>query len=257
MLQPLLGDGFVPFGALLIPQGRFHIAHMRLDSRTRRHGVPGLQRLVDDPMLLKQGLAGCALPEHDLTVVEHALAQKLEHGAHHVQHHDVVARLDDCHVEAGIQLRLFLGGAARVKLFHLPEDRIDDLQVGIRGKARGPLCRQPFHIPPEGDVVEHGLFMGCKQLYQRIRKGRAKHIGNKDARPGPACEQAALLQFLERAPLWADERRIELATLAEPLTGATGVEGLRRLCGMALWLQDPEDKSGSPPPLKGAAMFRS
>lgn len=70
-------------------------------------------------------------------------------------------------------------------------------------------------------------------------------------------EQAALLQFLERAPLWAEERRIELASLAQPLTQASGVEGLRRLCGMALWLQEPEDKRGTPPPLKGAAMFRS
>lgn len=70
-------------------------------------------------------------------------------------------------------------------------------------------------------------------------------------------EQAALLQFLERAPLWADERRIELATLAQPLTGAVGVEGLRRLCGMALWLQDPEEKSTTPPALKGARLFHS
>ncbi len=70
-------------------------------------------------------------------------------------------------------------------------------------------------------------------------------------------EQAALLQFLERAPLWADERRIELSALAQPLTQAVGTEGLRRLCGMAMWLQDPEDKRGTPPPLKGAALYRS
>lgn len=70
-------------------------------------------------------------------------------------------------------------------------------------------------------------------------------------------EQAALLQFLERAPLWADERRIELSAIAQPLTQAVGVEGLRRLCGMAMWLQDPEDKRGTPPSLKGAASFRS
>ncbi len=70
-------------------------------------------------------------------------------------------------------------------------------------------------------------------------------------------EQAALLQFMERAPLWADERRIELSSLAEPLTKAAGMEGLRRLCGMALWLQEPEDKRGTPPPLKGAPLFRS
>ena len=70
-------------------------------------------------------------------------------------------------------------------------------------------------------------------------------------------EQAALLQFLERAPLWADERRIELATLVQPLTQAGGTEGLRRLCGMAMWLQEPEEKRPAPPSLKGAALFRS
>lgn len=70
-------------------------------------------------------------------------------------------------------------------------------------------------------------------------------------------EQAALLQFIERAPLWADERRLELAALAHPLTNAPGTEGLRRLCGMALWLQDPEEKRPTPPPLKGAAFTRS
>ncbi len=52
-------------------------------------------------------------------------------------------------------------------------------------------------------------------------------------------EQAALHQFIERAPLWSDERRLELSALVEPLTQAQGQEGLRRLVGMALWLQDP------------------
>ncbi|WP_395740823.1 RDD family protein [Prosthecobacter sp.] len=70
-------------------------------------------------------------------------------------------------------------------------------------------------------------------------------------------EQAALLQFLERAPLWADERRIELSSLAQPLTHAVGMEGLRRLCGMAMWLRDPEEKRGTPPPMKGAVTYRS
>lgn len=65
-------------------------------------------------------------------------------------------------------------------------------------------------------------------------------------------EQAALLQFLERAPQWADERRRELADIASPLTHATGAEGLQRLLGMAAWLQDPQEKSSSPPPSKAA-----
>ena len=54
--------------------------------------------------------------------------------------------------------------------------------------------------------------------------------------------QAALQQFIDRAPNWSDERRLELATLVEPLTQASGGEGLRRLCGMALWLQEPEGR---------------
>lgn len=70
-------------------------------------------------------------------------------------------------------------------------------------------------------------------------------------------EQAALLQFLERAPMWADERRLELASLAEPLTHAPGLEGLRRLSGMGLWLQEPEEKSTTPPGLKGARALAS
>lgn len=70
-------------------------------------------------------------------------------------------------------------------------------------------------------------------------------------------EQAALLQFLERAPLWANERRLELAGLVQPLTEAEGAEGLRRLCGMALWLQAPEERGAKAPVLKGAAMTRA
>ena len=50
-------------------------------------------------------------------------------------------------------------------------------------------------------------------------------------------EQAALMDFLERAPRWLDARKTELADLLTPLTERTGLSGLVRLCGMALWLQ--------------------
>ncbi|HRK15074.1 MAG TPA: hypothetical protein PK490_12330, partial [Prosthecobacter sp.] len=50
-------------------------------------------------------------------------------------------------------------------------------------------------------------------------------------------EQAALLDFLERAPRWSDARKLELSDLLEPLTGSAGMEGLRRACGMGLWLR--------------------
>lgn len=66
------------------------------------------------------------------------------------------------------------------------------------------------------------------------------HI-NAEPTPPPTplsrAEQAAILQFIERSPAWSDERRIELANLLSPLTGATGHEGLRRLCGIGVWLR--------------------
>lgn len=55
--------------------------------------------------------------------------------------------------------------------------------------------------------------------------------------PLSRAEQAAILQFMERAPLWSEERRVELSDKLEPLTGARGQEGLRRLCGIGLWLR--------------------
>ena len=108
-----------------------------------------------------------------------------------------------------------------------------------------------------GDLVANTVV-----TYAEVPPVITQHVEIRAERRAPAQvltreEQSALLQFLERAPMWADERRIELATLAEPLTQAAGVEGLRRLCGMALWLQDPEEKRGLPPPLKGGAVLRS
>lgn len=57
------------------------------------------------------------------------------------------------------------------------------------------------------------------------------------AQPLSRPEQVAILQFIERAPQWSDARRIELSDLLSPLTGATGEEGLRRLCAIGLWLR--------------------
>lgn len=50
-------------------------------------------------------------------------------------------------------------------------------------------------------------------------------------------EQAALLQFLERAPQWSDARKTELTDLLEPLTGRTGLAGLTQTCSVGVWLQ--------------------
>lgn len=49
-------------------------------------------------------------------------------------------------------------------------------------------------------------------------------------------EQMAVVAFGERAPQLAAERQMELADIAEPLTGARGQAGVLRLFGMANWL---------------------
>ena len=49
-------------------------------------------------------------------------------------------------------------------------------------------------------------------------------------------EQRAILDFAERLGTWSEARSAELAGLAYPLTGATGIEGVKRLLGFANWL---------------------
>lgn len=103
-----------------------------------------------------------------------------------------------------------------------------------------------------GDLVANTVV-----TYADTSESLRAHVASMAERRAPSQiltreEQAALLQFLERAPQWADGRRLELAALAQPLTRATGEEGLRRLWGMALWLQEPDEKHRAPL-LKGAS----
>lgn len=51
-------------------------------------------------------------------------------------------------------------------------------------------------------------------------------------------ERAAIIRFNERLPMWSESRREELAAQVQPLTGATGQEGVRRLAGIGFWLRD-------------------
>ena len=51
-------------------------------------------------------------------------------------------------------------------------------------------------------------------------------------------EQQAAVMFLERAPMFSDSRKEELADHAEPLTGETGSEGVRTLMGVGAWVRD-------------------
>jgi uncharacterized RDD family membrane protein YckC len=51
-------------------------------------------------------------------------------------------------------------------------------------------------------------------------------------------EQRAVVAFRERAALWSDARRIEIADIAQPLTGASGAAGVARLLAMGHALQE-------------------
>lgn len=51
-------------------------------------------------------------------------------------------------------------------------------------------------------------------------------------------EVRALALFRERAGLWSDARRAEIADQASVLSGATGAAGVNRLMAMAHWLQE-------------------
>ncbi|MES2660903.1 MAG: RDD family protein [Verrucomicrobiota bacterium] len=53
-----------------------------------------------------------------------------------------------------------------------------------------------------------------------------------------ADEMRALALFRERAGLWSDGRRAEIADQASVLSGATGAAGVSRLLAMAHWVQE-------------------
>ena len=54
-------------------------------------------------------------------------------------------------------------------------------------------------------------------------------------------EQLSLASFVDRIGDWSDERRRELADILEPITGATGEEGVRRLLGIGLWIRSDSE----------------
>lgn len=63
----------------------------------------------------------------------------------------------------------------------------------------------------------------------------------EEARPAIALrpeEVQAVVAFRERAGLWSEGRRAEIADHAEELTGGTGATGVSRVMAMAHWLQE-------------------
>lgn len=57
-----------------------------------------------------------------------------------------------------------------------------------------------------------------------------------------ANEMRALALFRERAGLWSDGRRAEIADQAAVLSGATGAAGVNRLMAMAHWVQEKRNE---------------
>lgn len=54
--------------------------------------------------------------------------------------------------------------------------------------------------------------------------------------PLDIAEQRAIIDYAERAPAWSQDRVLELAEIAEPLTGGPPQNAARKLLGMAHWL---------------------
>jgi len=59
-----------------------------------------------------------------------------------------------------------------------------------------------------------------------------------------ADETRALASFRERAGLWSEGRRVEIADRASSLSGAEGLAGVSRLMAMAHWLQEKRERGG-------------
>jgi uncharacterized RDD family membrane protein YckC len=56
-----------------------------------------------------------------------------------------------------------------------------------------------------------------------------------------ADETRALAMFRERAGLWSEARRVEIADQAAVLSGTTGTAGVSRLMAMAHWVQEKRE----------------
>ena len=57
-----------------------------------------------------------------------------------------------------------------------------------------------------------------------------------------ADETRALVSFRERAGLWSEGRRVEIAEQATALSGGHGMTGVNRLMAMAHWVQEKREK---------------
>lgn len=90
-----------------------------------------------------------------------------------------------------------------------------------------------------GDLVADTVVIYADLPAQAQRQAAAAAPYEPEAPPVSLsrAEQAALLQFLDRAPEWSEARKLELSDLLHPLTGRTGAAGLAQVWRIGAWLQ--------------------
>lgn len=80
---------------------------------------------------------------------------------------------------------------------------------------------------------------GTIVIYRPKRAEAVKLVEEKPVAPLfplSIAEQRAVLEFSERSQLLSQERRVELASIVEPLTGQTGEQAIKVLYQNAVWL---------------------
>ena len=131
MLKPLAGDQLVLVGLGLVLKAGQNEGQMRFDGGLGSVWIAGLKPVVDGAVLVQQQFTRGALLEHHGAVVKHAFTQKIHHGPHHMQHDDVVARLNDCEVKFRIKGGFISWVSLGVGGFHLFENGINHGQIRI------------------------------------------------------------------------------------------------------------------------------
>ena len=89
-----------------------------------------------------------------------------------------------------------------------------------------------------GDLLANSVV-----VYERLPAMNAQRLPPvmKEVTPGLPLtkeERAAVIGFRERAAMWSEPRRVELANHASALSGKDGKEGMTRLLAMAHWLDE-------------------
>lgn len=87
-----------------------------------------------------------------------------------------------------------------------------------------------------GDLAAGTVVVHEERHVRRTHRRGADAIAPKVALT--LAEQEAIGDFADRSENWSKGRLIELADLAEAVTGARGEDGVQRLLGIASWLAE-------------------